>query len=250
MDGMFHLAAHVPARSGPVLGILYAEDFDAPDEALQPDGPLPADPADVPLTPADVEAACAAAVRGARSEWEQSDLHARTQALGTLAAGIADARTAARAAAEAVADGVARTMLSMLAGALPGFCAAHGDAEARALLRHVLPALAQEPRVTVRVHPGLVAGVQQDVALLDEDLAERINVLPAALEPGDVRVAWTDGALSRDTKALLTAMQDALAELGLLDPSLIANGLVTPSLITNGLVTNDPTTNRRMALAN
>ena len=221
MDGMFHPTAHAHMAPGPVLGILYAEDFDASDPAVLPDEP--SSPADIPLTQADVEAACAAAVRDARAGWERSDLHARTEALGTLAAGVAEARTAARSAAEAVAEGVARTMLSLLAGALPSLCAAHGDAEVRALLRHVLPTLTQENRVTVRVRPGLVAGVQQDVALLDDDLADTISVLPTALPPGDVRVAWTDGAVARDTTALLAAMQDALAELGLFDPDTVIN---------------------------
>lgn len=224
MDGMLHPGA------APVLDILYAEDFGILEESTLVPGPVLAEPFEPVLTQADVEAASAAAVAAARDEWERSALQARTQALGALAASLATAETDAQELAETVAESVARSVLSLLASALPDLCAAYGDNEARALVRRFLPTLHLEQRVTVRVHPSLVEAVQRDVALLDEELAAKVGVLPAALAPGDARVTWADGTLTRDTKAICAAMQDVLSQLGLLDP--------------------DPITNWRMALAN
>ncbi len=112
------------------------------------------------------------------------------------------------------------TILAMLASALPGLCAAHGDAEVQSIVKHLLPTLRREKRVVVRVHPALAPIIAQDIALLDEDLADTVTVTPSALPLGDVRVTWTDGSFTRDSAKILTAMQDVLAQLGLADQSL------------------------------
>ena len=199
------------------VGILYAEDFDDPHLA-----PLPeAAPSPPSFTLDDLEAARQMAridaVRAARAEWEGSALHDRTKSLVAIASALAGAQRQADALADTVADGVARAILSVVAGLLPSLCARHGGAEVRALLRHLLPTLAQQPRIAVRVNSGVLEGVREDLALLDEDLAACVLLTGAPLPPGDARVAWTDGSLVRDQAAIRVAVSAALTELGLLE---------------------------------
>ena len=205
------------------VGILYAEDFDDDPElplpAGQPRAPEPAAPPS--FTMADLEAAQrlagTEAVQAAQAEWERSALHDRTRSLAAIASAVAGAQGEARILADAAADGMARTMLSMLAGLLPDLCAQHGGAEVRALLRHLLPTLAQQTRIAVRVAPAVLDAVREDLALLDEDLAAVVELTAAPLTPGDARVTWTDGSLVRDQAAIRGAIAAALAELGLIE---------------------------------
>ena len=217
------------AHRAAALGILYAEDFGntapppaAPPAALQP--------AAGPLTSADVEAACHRAVALARTDWAASVETRRTAALETLAAGLAEAREAAEEAAEAVADGVARTALSMLAGLLPNLSRRHGDAEVRVLLQAMLPLLAAQRSVVVRVHAGLIEALEHDFAAFDEELAARIELRPGNLPPGDARLAWEDGSLVRDAAVIHQALTDALSRLGLLERDLATTPIGVPAL--------------------
>ena len=202
-------------------GILYAEDFDSP--ALPP--PPEPEPEPEPLEPSfssgEMEMArqlaAEAAVARARTEWDQSDAHARTLALGAIAAELTAAQGDGRALAEAAADGTVRVILTMAAGMLPAYCAGHGEAEVRRLLAHLMPSLQREPRITVRVSPAIADRVRADL-LGDDDLAARVSVTAApGLALGDARVAWADGSLVRDEAAIHAAMVAALAELGLVD---------------------------------
>ncbi len=199
-----------------VAGLLYAEDFG---RARPPPPPPPAaPPAPRPLDQADIDAACERAVQAARDAWAGDAAERRTAALTALAAGLAEAEAAAARNAEEVADALARTMLSMLAGALPHLCRAHGDAEVRALARHLLPLIARTTPVVARVHAGLLDALRLDLAEMDEAVLDRIELRPANLPPGDARIAWEDGSLVRDGAALCAALNDALAQLGLILP--------------------------------
>ncbi|GAC1342795.1 MAG: hypothetical protein NVSMB18_17460 [Acetobacteraceae bacterium] len=202
-------------RSTPLLGILYAEDFDDPkpqdtvepvEEALPP-----------PLTQADIDRACVAAVEEARTGWEAIRTGHRSQALAAISGAIEAVRDETGRETAALAEGIASTMLSMLSGALPVLCRDHGPAEARALVQRLIPLLRREPRITIRVHPSLVPVLRDDLAPLEDDIVGTITVAPAALAPGDVRVTWGEGSFVRDTQTILAAMQGALAELGLVD---------------------------------
>ena len=207
---------HTPDRAG----ILYAEDFDGPASAPQPEPEAP----DPTFSSGEMDMArriaAEDAVARARAEWEGSDAHARTLALCAIAADLAAAQDEGRRLAEAVADGTVRAILGLVAGLLPAYCARHGDAEVRHLLAHVLPALQREPRIAVRVGPAVADAVRLDLLSLDEDLAACIAVTTANLPPGDARVAWADGSLVRDGTAIHAAMVAGLAELGLVDPGM------------------------------
>jgi len=200
-------------------GILYAEDFDElPAPPPRPEPPTPGY-TQAALDDA-VSAACAEAVHAARMDWQACALQAQSDALVAIARNLTAAEAAAAAVATETAEGTVRTIMAILVGLLPALCARHGHAELRAMLRHLLPTLAQQPRVTVRLSPAVLDGVRADLAEMDEDLAATIVLTPATLPPGDTRVIWTNGKLVRDTAALRNAVIAALVELGLLEPTL------------------------------
>lgn len=203
--------------------VLYAEDFDEPEA---PAGARSAEPEAVEpsFTRDEVEAACAAAAddaaRLARERVSAEDAHACAESLSRLAGAVAEAKAEARRVAEEAVEALARTVLSLLAGALPALCARHAEGEVRAVVRALLPALQAEPRVTVHLNPRVLPGVRAEIAGLDPEASAAIALLPAdALPPGDLRVTWADGALVRDTGAICRAMEDVLTGLDLLDPA-------------------------------
>lgn len=194
------------------FGILYAEDFGDVAE------PEPAPSALPPLCQDDIDRACTTAVQAAEAAWAHSAALRRTVALEALAAGLAHARQKAAQQAEAVADGVARTALGMLANALPHLCRQHGDAEVRALLHQVLPLVASTAPVVVRVHGGLAVTLADDLAPLGDDVLSHIEIRAADLPPGDARLTWDHGGLTRDSAAICAAIKDSLAQFDLWRP--------------------------------
>ena len=213
------VSAPLPHRPS-LLGVLYAEDFD--DEGA---GPVTEDAGAAPepeviepvFTTSELEAARAEARQAGRAEAEHGLSASRNRLLALLVDGMSEARAGASAAAEAGAEGVARTMLGALAACLPQLCQHHGAAELRALVRTLLPALSEEPRVMIRVNPHMLPAMQAEIAMLDAEVAERVHVLPTdAVEPGDARVTWADGSAVRDTARARAAFAEGLASLGLL----------------------------------
>lgn len=219
MTTVTHYLAETTSVS-PLIGILYAEDFDdaagdAADRSRHPGGET-AVPA--VLTQEDLDTACDAAVAAARLQWQEESNQLRTKLLASVSATLERTRHTAEQIAADAAEAAAKTILAMLSGALPHFCNQHGAAEVRAIVDHLLPLLRTEPRVIIRVHPELAPAVRQALAERDADFGGIVSVLPAAIEPGDVKIEWENGALSRDTRQILQAMQDALGQLGLQQP--------------------------------
>jgi hypothetical protein len=223
MDGLLdhrRLITTPHAAPPPLLGILYAEDFDdlpaVPAPSTEPElATLPSAPI---VSPQEIERACAHAVAEARSEWEQEAKQQHLRTLGAIADAVRAARQDVARETGALVEGAVTTMLSMLNGALPRLCRDHGPAEVRALVERLLPSLRSEPRITIRVHPSLVAVLDRDLANAEPELIGTVSVLGAPVEPGDLRVTWENGSFKRDTRAILAAMQDALSQLGLLSP--------------------------------
>jgi hypothetical protein len=216
MDGMSQPRARIP---GPVLGILYAEDFDDPLPEAPPPTPEPdpEPPAPAP-TQVDIDRTCADAVRRARLAWDAEQAERRGAALAAIAGAIHDARNAAEREAHALAEGTVATMLAMLSGVLPRLCERHGPGEARALVQLLLPTVRNEPRISIRAHPALVPALEDDLAQLDTELAGAVTIAGAQMASGDLRVSWERGSFRRDSGKILAAIQDALAQLGLLEP--------------------------------
>ena len=202
-----------------LLGVLYAEDFDDDGGAPAAADALPEPEVIEPsFTAAELDAARVEARAAGRLDAERGVAASRNHMLGLLATGVADARAAAAEVAEAAAEGVARCMLGALAACLPALCERHGAEELRALVRMVLPAMQDEPRITVRVNPRMLPAMQAEVAALDFEIAERVHLLATdALPPGDARISWVDGSAVRDAGRARAAVQDALSALGLLE---------------------------------
>lgn len=207
-----------------LIGVLYAEDFDA-DDTIPVAAPIvasapPPEPEVIEPTFSADDLAMArdeARLQG-RTEAEHGLAAARVRMLDLIAAGLADAREAAAAVAEARADTIGRIMLSAMVACLPALCSRHGAIELRALVQAVLPELVDEPRITVRVNPQMAAAMNAEITALDPDLAERIVLLPTdAMPPGDARITWQDGQAIRDAGQARRLLEDALAALGLLE---------------------------------
>ncbi len=210
------------------VGVLFAEDFDAP--AARRDDPSD-EPRVIPAkTPLDIEAARQEAFAQGRAEGRldalaQMEARAAERAdaslrlLERIAHGLDDAAQAAGLVAEQAAESVARLVLGMLATMLPALCARHGAVEVGALARRVLPALAHEPRVVVHVHSQAVDALRTELVRLDPELQTRIAVTAGeTLLHGDIRILWRDGGAGRDTAELWRQVGEALGEFGLLDP--------------------------------
>ncbi len=207
-------------RSRAVAGVLYAEDFDAPD--------LPSPPEPEAIEPtfslAELEEARAEARAAARLDAEESQAAARLRALEAIGAGLDAARDTAREDAAAASEAIARTMLGALTACLPSLCVRYGAAEVRTLARAVLPALMDEPRITVRLSPHDARMLAEEIARLEPELAARISLAPTDAVPrGDLRIAWQDGLAVRDAAASRAAVHDALSALGLIDSQELAH---------------------------
>lgn len=207
-----------------LVGVLYAEDFDADDTIPVPPPVQPAAELAEPevieptFSVAELDNAREEARLAGRTEAEHGLAASRVRMLELIAKGLADASEAAAAVAHARADSIGRIMLSMMAVCLPVLCRQHGAGELRALVHAVLPDLVDEPRITVRVHPQMAATVGAEIAALDPDLAERIVLSPTDTMPlGDARITWQDGQAIRNAGEARRKLEDALAALGLLE---------------------------------
>ena len=198
------------------FGILYAEDFDNPLEHGSDASEEPASTPQAPvITQADVDAACAAAVQSARTDWQLADQQMRLKAIASLGSALAGIRHETEQSAIAIAEGTVTTILSIVTGLLPHFTREHGPAEVRALLGRLLPTIRSQTRITVRVHADMVTAIERDVSELEPDLAAMIDVAAAPLERGDAKVSWENGSMARDSRKIIQAIGDALSELGL-----------------------------------
>jgi flagellar biosynthesis/type III secretory pathway protein FliH len=205
-------------------GILFAEDFDvdgfgaAVAEATTPASAAPGYGAE------DIEAARVhgweAGRIAARHELEAADEARVRQAIARLAVELDAASAAAVAVADKTATAIARLLMSTLGAVLPTLCAAHGEAEAIAVARAILPGLAGEPVITIRANPHTAPALGREIARLDPDLPARVRLLPTdALLPGDVRIAWQDGTAARDTTELWNEIVAVLTGDGLIHPN-------------------------------
>jgi flagellar biosynthesis/type III secretory pathway protein FliH len=197
------------------LGELFAEDFDQTGAAPRPEAIEPVFSADA------LAAARETAWREGRDagllEAAAGDAAATRLAVMALAERFAAECGAAAARAEASAEAIARLLLDCLAANFPALCARHGDAEVRTIVRAVLPVLTQEQTISVRAHPRTAKAVTQAIAALDPDLAVHVQAVECdAMSPGDVRIAWHNGAATRDAAALWQQVAAVLVPAGLL----------------------------------
>jgi len=197
--------------------ILFAEDFDAlpgitvlddpPDETEPPPG----------FTAAARAEAYAEGHRNGLAQAAADRAEVSRQMLATIADRLDGAAAEAARVAGESAEAVARLLLGTLAALLPALCARHGATEVAALARAVLPALARESRVTIRLSPHVVRAVEQELDRLDPELRACVALAPTdAVAPGDARIVWQDGTAIRDAAALWRTVAETLAPLDLL----------------------------------
>jgi flagellar biosynthesis/type III secretory pathway protein FliH len=195
-------------------GSLFAEDFDLPEQAT--------DPAPPPPTFGPVELAAARAESWATghtvglAEAAADHAIALGRAAHSTAEQIAAVRAEALRQAEVHAEAVARLWLDTLASLFPALCAKHGDAEAQALAKLVLPGLAGEPVITLRADPALAQHLAEEIEALEPNEPGRIRIIPnETAMPGDIRISWNSGLASRDATELWEQVAAVLADAGL-----------------------------------
>lgn len=198
----------------------FDEDFDAPPPppaAPEPEIIEPVFTADE-LETARRDAAFAAR-EAALAEAETNGKATARRALTSIADQIAAMRDEAAAVAEETAEAIARLLLDCFATAFPALSRRHGADETAAVLRAILPALRQEPKIAVRVSPHVIDAIKADIDAIDPDLIARVRLVPTdAMAPEDIRIDWEHGTAIRDTTALWRRIEDVLAPAGLLSP--------------------------------
>jgi flagellar biosynthesis/type III secretory pathway protein FliH len=212
MDGSLHRTP--PSR---LAGVLFEEDFDRPTSMAEPEVIEPT------FSAAEMASAREDAWRDGRdagvAEVAASDAAAARHAVELIAAELTAARDTAATLADQSAEAIARLLLASLAAIFPTLCVNHGEAEVLTLVRVVLPGLAQEPVITVRINPCNAPGVAREVARLDPNLATRVQITEDdAMPPGDVRIDWRNGGAVRDATALWEQVAAVLVPAGLLRP--------------------------------
>jgi hypothetical protein len=199
-------------------GVLFAEDFDLPGPEHPAAEPEVIEPV---FGLAQMEAGKAAAFDegflAGRAALLAEDAVRLRQAVDALSAELAAAQEAARLTGEQAAEEIARLLLASLGAVMPMLCACHGEAEAAAVARAVLPALNGEPEITIRVSPHTGPALLAEIGRIDPDLVARVRMVPTdAMKLGDLRIVWRDGMAIRDGAALWREVAAILLPQGLL----------------------------------
>ena len=195
--------------------VLFAEDFDVPElipelEVIEPGEAEPT------FSIAEMTEVRGTAWREGHTAGVQTavadSVAAVHETVVAIATQLAAEREVAAARAEESATAIARLLLDSLNTIFPSLCARYGEAEARSVIRIVLPALTQEPTITVRSHPRTSHAVAEEVSRLDPELLARVQMIACEeMAPGDVRVTWHNGAATRDAAGLWEQVLQILA---------------------------------------
>jgi flagellar assembly protein FliH len=205
-------------------GVLFAEDFDFEHTLLATEAPPEPELIAPHYTADDLEVArnvaWAEGAQAGLAEASAGHAAAVARALTTIATTLRESAQEAHSTIDQAAQGMARLLLESLAAMLPESCAAHGEAEVRAVVRAILPGLRQEPSIAIRIHPRLAQAVEQELSRLDPDLSGRVSLIPTdAMMLGDVRITWENGSACRDVAATWRSVSDVLCSAGLLSPA-------------------------------
>ncbi|HLY88550.1 MAG TPA: hypothetical protein VKQ27_06155 [Acetobacteraceae bacterium] len=195
--------------------LLFAEDFDLADAVPEPQVIEP-EVIEPTYTFGEVSEAREAAWRDGHSaglrEAAADSVAAVHETATVIATQLAEERELAAARAEESAASIARLLIDSLDATFPALCARYGEAEVRSLVRVIVPALTQEPCITVRSHPRTAEAVAEEIARLDPELSTRVQTVACdAMAPGDVRVIWRNGVATRDATALWEQVVAVLA---------------------------------------
>ncbi len=205
----------------PSSGILFLEDFEAPEVPPAPE-PVVMPPlfTDADLAQACAEAQAAGYERGLAQARDES-AEATRRAIEAIASALSTASDTVARTAECHADAMAALLMGSLRTALPTLCQGFGAQEAAAIATLLRPGLCRYPAVRVcanrETRPELERALCSGLRELAGDLCERLSFVDAPdVAPGDVRLEWDTGAASRDTERIWTDIAAVLSPLGLL----------------------------------
>jgi hypothetical protein len=206
MDGFGHVSRGA---------LLFAEDFDR-DKVMSEPQAIEPEVIEPTYSVGELTEAREAAWRDGHSaglrEAAADSVAAVHETATAIATQLAAEREVAAARAEQSAASIARLLLDSLDATFPTLCEQYGDAEVRSLVRVVVPALTQEPCITVRAHPRTATAVAEEIARLDPELSTRVQTVACdSIAPGDVRVIWRNGAATRDAAMLWQQVLRTLA---------------------------------------
>ncbi len=203
---------------------LFPESFEEPRAPARRPAPVSAEPSPPALTEADLRAAHEAGFAAGHAQGRAAAMEATAAATAKMLAAVAERLTDARAAAvqcaEASAAALAQLVLDAVGAGYPALRERFGEDELRRFVAAILPALAREPAVEIRVHPAHAAAVAEAVGALGTPSGPRPTITPSvSVAPGDAAIVWHDGSAHRDAAAAWSAVAAALAPLGLLSPT-------------------------------
>jgi flagellar assembly protein FliH len=194
-----------------IPGVLYAEDFDLPDRPASEQEKASPVASPVILEPTfsltELQRAAEHALEEGRAlERRTTEAMIDTRRLDALCQIGEALRTGKAQCVEAVtvnAVATARAVLAAVAALLPALAASQALPEVRTLVELLLPAMENEPRLQIRIHPDLIAALRNDLesaAIVESITLDWVGV--EAMKPGDVLVKWEGGLMVRDTRSI------------------------------------------------
>jgi flagellar biosynthesis/type III secretory pathway protein FliH len=208
---------HTATRSRLAASPLFTEDFDGPRpprRAAAPSAPPPTSPEEIA---AQLAAAYAEGLSAgiARAAADQDEMERRLS--GSIVAGLEAARAEAHEAADVASTEIAQLLVTCLTTAFPALDERLGPAEAAAFAREILAPMYGEPQIALRCSPHAVPALEKVLAGFEEELRAAITITPTdAMLPGDVRITWGVAVARRDSRTIWRAMQEALAQAGVI----------------------------------
>jgi hypothetical protein len=200
---------------------LFGEDFDADAIALAPTPPP--DPPQV-ITEAMVNAAREAGYAAGMRDGKLAEANKQ-------AAGLARALTEMTRQLELLsatietrlathAEAIARLMLATLRATFPQLCALHGEAEAVALARSLLPRLRRQAILIIRGSPSLLEQLKNEIPTSLMPLMTAWHwVETTGMAPGDMTIEWENGEARREGIAIEQEIDQILAACGIARPA-------------------------------
>ncbi len=215
------------STSRSIPGVLFIEDFDATEIVSAPADQAAPPKAVAGLTePIEIETIKEEAFRAGFEAGQKSAQECfsarRADLLSRFGEELSRAQTEIREVCEGGLAAITEAVFELLVQLLPTFLQTHGETEVRAALRSLLPALSDETRLEVSIHPSLEGAVREEVGRLKISVPTAF-VADSNLVIGDIRISWQSGMISRDLDAVCRKAIDCLTRVGLLSGKEVAS---------------------------
>lgn len=145
------------------------------------------------------------------AEAETSTLANQARAVGAIATAMADASIQASRVTDGAAAALAALLVATMRAVMPDLIRRSALGEVGAMLAHVLPGLARQPRVDVEVSSTIVDGVAAVLAVVAPDGTGRIVLRGSEImEPGGISMSWSAGEARRRPAEVWRAVMDVI----------------------------------------